>query len=97
MTMAARTFLYISFGGHILSFLMYLYQGLEFLGYKVEVGFSIDITKQLFKVFKPMHIPLAKYELELLHILTTPEKYICYILYKLYILEYIQNLILHIL
>ena len=51
---------------------MYLYQGLEFLGYKVEVGFSIDITKQLFKVVKPMHIPLAKYELELLHILTTP-------------------------
>lgn len=41
-----------------------------------------------------MHIPLVKSELELLHILTTPEKYTCYILYKL---EYIQNLILDIL
>lgn len=80
MTMVARTFLYISIGGHILSFLMYLYQGLEFLGHKVEVRFSIDTTKQLFKVVKPTYIPLAKYELELPHILTTPEKYMLYII-----------------
>lgn len=54
----------------------------------VEVGFSVDITKQLFKVVKPMHIPLAKYELELPHILTTPEKYVIYYINYIYIRIY---------
>lgn len=63
---------------------MYLYQGLEFLGHKVEAGFSIDITKKLFKVVKPMHIPLAKYELELPHILTTLKIYVIYYINYIY-------------